>query len=106
MAKRGSDHRSFFVSIFSSQETYRGSFRVDKRFLLKPLVRQAIIPAWTSSLNQSGAMVVDKLRRCRKSLSNWKKENNFNSFDRLQSLKHDLEVEQSSSYLVVGRLLF
>ncbi|XP_024011347.1 uncharacterized protein LOC112086606 [Eutrema salsugineum] len=46
--------------------------------------------------NRSGK-VADRLRRCRKALSKWKKSNPSNSQDRIQALQSDLEKEQSSN---------
>lgn len=98
LAKRGSDHRPVLIRLLSSQDEYRGSFRFDKRFLHKPLIKETVAQAWNCSHASGGNGVSDKLRAYRKALSKWKRLNNFNSLDRIQVLQSELEILQSSSY--------
>ncbi|KAF8080639.1 hypothetical protein N665_0931s0005 [Sinapis alba] len=81
LEKRGSDHRPVLINLVSSQEAYRGSFRFDKRLLHQPQVREAVVKAWNCPDQSFGWTVSDRIRSCRKSLSKWKKEHNFNSKD-------------------------
>lgn len=81
--KRGSDHRPVLVKLIASSETYRGSFRFDGRFLNKPGVKEEIKKAWLTNHNFFGDSVADKLKRCRKFLSRWKKTTNLNSRDKI-----------------------
>lgn len=74
-AKRGSDHHPVMVRLLSSDETYRGSFRFDKRFLDKPNVKEAIAQAWNQDQSVS-----ERLRNCRKALSVWKKRKQLELF--------------------------
>lgn len=91
LAKRGSDHRPVLVRLLSASDSYRGSFRFDKRFLDAPLVKDAITQVW----NQVGG-VAEKIRGSRKALSQWKKSNNMNSLEKISKLQLELELEQSA----------
>lgn len=88
------------ISLVSSKESYRGCFRFDRRFLNKPLVKEAIISSWNEGTRsgQGRWSVADRLRCCRKALSNWKRENNVNSREKIIQLQIALEVEQSKDF--------
>lgn len=86
LAKRGSDHRPVLVRLLSSADSYRGSFRFDKRFLDKLNVKETIIQAWNQDLSVS-----DRLRSCRRALSKWKKHNSLNSLEKIHHLEAILE---------------
>ncbi|XP_013613525.1 PREDICTED: uncharacterized protein LOC106319692 [Brassica oleracea var. oleracea] len=71
--KRGSDDRPVLVRLASSSEPFRGSFRFDRRFLNNSGVKDEIKKAWLTNHPFFEAKVSDKLKRCRKALSKWKK---------------------------------
>ena len=96
LAKRGSDHRHVLIKLISSQDSYKGSFRFDRRMLHKPLVREAILKAWNSPGYHNFLPVSSRLSHCRKALSQWKKNSSANSQLRIIKLQDDLEHEQSS----------
>ncbi|KAL1209527.1 hypothetical protein V5N11_020428 [Cardamine amara subsp. amara] len=95
LEKRGSDHRPILVKLAASQDSYKGSFRFDKKFLNKPMVKEAISLAWNCSNHIRGFSVAERLRGCRKALSKWKKENPKNDLTRINQIQDALEAEQS-----------
>ncbi|AAG03119.1 F5A9.24 [Arabidopsis thaliana] len=101
---RGSDHRPVLIKLMSSQDSYRGQFRFDKRFLFKEDVKEAIIRTWSRGKHGTNISVADRLRACRKSLSSWKKQNNLNSLDKINQLEAALEKEQSLVWPIFQRV--
>lgn len=95
LAKRGSDHRPVLIRLLSSQDSYKGSFKFDRRMFHKPMVKEAILHAWNNPAS-SQTSVTSRIRNCRKALSLWKKENKANSQERITCLQNDLEQEESS----------
>lgn len=104
LEKKGSDHRLVLVQLFSSQEKYRGSFRFDKRLLHQPLVLEAIKFAWQAPVSIFGQSVSQRLRRCRKSLSQWKKENDSNSLEKIQRIQREVEFEHAALHTSFYRM--
>lgn len=102
--KRGSDHRPVLVRLVSSPETFKGSFRFYARFLNKPMVKEEIKKAWLTNHPFFGASVSDRLKRCRKALSTWKKTRLLNSRDNIVLIQFELEKEQSSRALSTVRI--
>ena len=96
LAKRGSDHRPVLIKLTASQDSYRGSFKFDRRMLHKPLVQEAIHQAWNQRRHDQDVYVSIRLSFCRKALSKWKKNNQANSKERITKLHDELEVEQSA----------
>ncbi|KAG2315720.1 hypothetical protein Bca52824_018842 [Brassica carinata] len=96
--KRGSDHRPVLVKLLASADSYRGNFKFDGRFLNKPGVKEEIKKAWLTNHTFFGSSVSEKLKRCRKSLSRWKKKSDLNSRDKIIQIQVALESEQSSSF--------
>lgn len=96
--KRGSDHRPILISLVASNDFYRGSFKFDKRFLNKPLVKDTILRCWSMAHKGGFGSVTDKIREVRKGLSLWKKESNVNSLDNIKKIEIALKLEQSSFY--------
>lgn len=89
---KGFDHRPVLVHLVSSQDSYRGSFKFDKRMLHKPLVKETILQAWQSSSSVFGQSLSERLRRCRKSLSKWKRENGTNAKEKIDRIQREIEV--------------
>ncbi|KAF8115390.1 hypothetical protein N665_0027s0006 [Sinapis alba] len=80
---RRSDHKLVLVKLMESQQSYRGSFRFDKKFLFKEDVENEVKLAWRRKNNGDGNGVFDRLRRVRKSLSKWKRNNPLTRVTRL-----------------------
>lgn len=98
LAKRGSDHRPVWVKLTDDQETFKGQFRFDQRFLLYPGVKHEILQAWNSGGNRQGFRISDKIRKCRTALSRWKKRRIFNAKDKINLLQEQLEWCQSRPF--------
>ncbi|CAA7026408.1 unnamed protein product [Microthlaspi erraticum] len=96
--KRGSDHRPVLIKLFSSSEVYKGNFKFDKRLFNQPLVKEAINQAWNNAHGWRDNSVSERIKRCRRALSIWKKENNLNSRDRIIQIQIALEAEQSTNF--------
>lgn len=96
LAKRGSDHRPVLIKFTASQDSYRGSFRFDKRFLHQPLVQETVHHAWNLLKPHQDHSVSSRISNCRRALSQWKKTTQANSQVRITQLQNDLELEQSS----------
>lgn len=86
----------FMLRLVSSPEHYKGSFKFDSRFLNKPMVKEEIKKAWLTNHAFFGVTVDDKLKRCRKDLSSWKKRQSLNSRDKIVQIQQQLEKEQSA----------
>lgn len=84
------------LRLVSSPEHYKGSFKFDSRFLNKPMVKEEIKKAWLTNHAFFGVTVDDKLKRCRKDLSSWKKRQSLNSRDKIVQIQQQLEKEQSA----------
>lgn len=94
MDKRHSDYRPILVKLISNSKPYMTYFRFDERFLHKRCQRW-IKKAWLTNHPLSEAKVYDRLKRCRKALSNWKRKENLNSRDKIKQVQCVLELEQS-----------
>lgn len=80
---RGSDHRPVLICLVKSQDSYKGHFKFDRRFLHKSEVKAAVARAWKPGIVSAGFLVSNRLRACRKALSSWKKKNNMNSLQKI-----------------------
>ena len=101
---RGSDHRPVLVRLISSANPFRGSFRFDRRFLNQPGVKDEIKKAWLTNHPLFGVNVSDKLKRCRKALSRWKKKESLNSRDKIKQIQQALEEHQSACFPSIHRV--
>ena len=54
---------------------------------------EAIVRGWGDGTSKSLSSIMDRLSRCRRELSRWKKSAHFNSKTKIQRLQHDLEKE-------------
>ncbi|KAF8085592.1 hypothetical protein N665_0660s0001 [Sinapis alba] len=98
MDKRGSDHRPVLVKLISSSDPFCGSFQFDRRFTNKPGVKEEIKKVWLTNHPLFEAKFYDRLKKCRKALSNWKKRENINSREKIKQIQCAMELEKSSSF--------
>ncbi|KAL0863670.1 hypothetical protein Bca101_042788 [Brassica carinata] len=104
--KRGSDHRPVLIHLIEAQESYRGCFRFDTRFLKVDGVRETVANAWNDDQTRGGRSVSIRLKACRRALSNLKRQANMNSRDRLQKTETASEKEQSALSQSTDRIHF
>ncbi|XP_013690321.2 uncharacterized protein LOC106394286 [Brassica napus] len=97
MERLGSDHRPVMVNLFCEKDRKRAAFRFDKRLVGKNRVEETIGEAWKRARGTNNLSIVESLGAVRKSLGIWKRENNHNSNERMQKLRHELELESSST---------
>ncbi|KAG7551463.1 Zinc knuckle CX2CX4HX4C [Arabidopsis thaliana x Arabidopsis arenosa] len=95
---RGSDHRPVMICLVKSQDSYKGQFRFDRRFLHKAEVKVAVARAWKPGIVSGGFLVSSRLRACRKALSSWKKKNKMNSLQKINQCEDALEKVQSERW--------
>lgn len=89
-----SDHRPILLS-FSLEPEDRGfgRFYFDKRMVGKVGIEEAITRGWSGDAYGVTSSVMDRLSRCRRELSRWKKSSQFNSLTKIQRLQKELEFE-------------
>ena len=66
MDKRGSDHRPVLIHLIESQDSYRGSFKYDKRLLEVDGVRDNVANAWDFACASGNASASFRLKSCRR----------------------------------------
>ncbi|XP_010497088.1 PREDICTED: uncharacterized protein LOC104774119 [Camelina sativa] len=89
----GSDHRPIITRLVGANNTYRGRFIFDKRWIDKPETMKIIREQWSREGDSQGKSVLNGLTRCRKALSRWKRTHVTNSETQIQLLRRDLEEE-------------
>lgn len=96
MERLGSDHRPVMVNTCCERVRKGCAFRFDKRLVGKNRVKETIKGSWRSARGEKRLPILDCLGEVRKALGKWKRENNQNSNERLQTLRHELELQTSS----------
>lgn len=104
LQNRGSDPRPVLLSLKSSHEIYRGSFRFDSRMLNDPQVKYEVCKAWSVIGGGSGASVFDRIRDCRVALSRWKRSSEANSKSKLQGWYDEEQSKINPSFQVMNDL--
>ena len=72
--------------------------------LHKPLVKEAVTEAWNASSSSFGQSVSERLRRCRKSLSKWKRENGTNAKVKIDLIQSEIEVVHAAEFPSFDRM--
>lgn len=94
-----SDHRPIVLSFsLEPEDRGKGRFYFDKRMVGKAGIEEAIARGWEGDDAQTGCSVMDRLSRCRRELSHWKKRSHFNSLTKIQKLHGDLEKEIAKTF--------
>ncbi|XP_018479618.1 uncharacterized protein LOC108850618 [Raphanus sativus] len=97
MERLGSDHRPVMVNLMSEQDSRRSDFRFDKWMVGKNRVEETIGETWNRARGIGNLSIVDSIGAVRKSLGKWKRDNNLNSNEHMKKLRHELELETSST---------
>lgn len=94
-----SDHRPIVLSFsLEPEDRGKGRFYFDIRMVGKAGIEEAIARGWEGDDAQTGCSVMDRLSRCRRELSHWKKRSHFNSLTKIQKLHGDLEKEIAKTF--------
>lgn len=91
----GSDHRPVLARIKSRPTRPRRNFRFDKRWFGKQGFSTAVKDGWGRLEDQQAENIVEKLYRCRKAISVWKRSNPSNNESLIEMLKAKIDQAQS-----------
>lgn len=104
--KRGSDHRPVLIHLIEAQEVYRGCFRFDRRLLETEGVHDTVVNAWELPGSSGTRSLSNRLKACKRALSNLKRRVKINSRDRIYQAEVALEQEQSALSPSTDRIHF
>ncbi|XP_018463849.2 uncharacterized protein LOC108835040 [Raphanus sativus] len=96
MERLGSDHRPVMVNTCWERARKGCAFRFDKRMVGKNRVEETINASWRRARGDKKLPILECLGEVRKDLGKWKRDDNQNSNERLQSLRNELELQMSS----------
>ncbi|XP_010445291.1 PREDICTED: uncharacterized protein LOC104727934 [Camelina sativa] len=88
----GSDHAPVIIDIEEEIQTKRGQFRYDKRYSGCEDFIASVHRGWNRGVTDDSGGFQNKLKMCRRELSQWKKRNKSNSAELIQSLKFQLDA--------------
>lgn len=81
-----SDHRPAIIQIRKTTEFGKKSFCFDNRLIEREGFLEVVKEGWNSSTLGNRVSVSDRIRKCRHTISQWKKANNTNSAKRIKAL--------------------
>ena len=90
----GSDHRQVLARIKSQASRPRRNFRFDKRWFGKEGFSTAVKNGWGRSDQHHPGNLVERLYRCRKAISVWKRSNLSNNEKLIELLKEKIDKAQ------------
>lgn len=90
----GSDHRPIITRFLSRRGKGRRGFKFDKRWIARGSFREAILQGWNDPGSLRPPDLFDRIARCRKAISQWKKMNPANSIAKIEEIKDQLEKAQ------------
>ena len=91
----GSDHRPVLIRIKSKETTVRRSFKFDKRWLGKEGFNETVRQGWNQDDPTALVNLMEKIGRCRKAISRWKRRNPTNNQRQIEKLKALLDQAQN-----------
>lgn len=94
MAMYGSDHRPLRIDFaLESDGVSRGRFFFDNRMVGKEGVEDAVRKGWCKEMSGRQVSIIERISRCRRELSKWKKCSTSNAKVNIQRLQVELEKE-------------
>ncbi|XP_010445156.1 PREDICTED: uncharacterized protein LOC104727781 [Camelina sativa] len=90
----GSDHAPVIIDIAEEIQIKRGQFRYDRRYSRCEDFIASVHRGWSRGVIDNSGGFQNKLKMCRKELSQWKKRNKTNSAELIQSLKAQLDAAE------------
>lgn len=90
----GSDHRPILTRFLSKQGRIRRGFKFEKRWIGKHGLRETILQGWNDPDNLHPPDLYERIAKCRKAISHWKRLNPSNSSVRIEEIKDKLEKAQ------------
>jgi len=98
LERLGSDHRPVLVKFINDQEVFRGQFRFDKRFAGNHSCQEVIQRSWEGHLSTQSSSSMIRIVECRKVISRWKQDNDYNAQNRIKKLRLELDEEKSTQF--------
>lgn len=89
-----SDHRPVLMSLIPSRTRKKVRFTFDKQWCTKPEVLEVVRRGWNANTGENRGFVSERIKSCRKELSQWKKSANVNSSEKIRKLRQSLENEE------------
>ena len=93
----GSDHRPVLVRIKSRESTGRKGFKFDKRWLGKEGFTDTVKQGWGHEEYQESGSFHERIGRCRRAISRWKKRNPTHNQKLIEKLKLELDRAQNNN---------
>ena len=99
-----SDHRPLVTYVSDSVEDRRGSFRYDNRLFHKDGFKDSVLQGWHGGIRSSteDMRFSERISRCRKKISRWKRNHKTNAEDRIRILRYQLDRAASSGSLTTA----
>lgn len=94
----GSDHRSILTNVLVKKFSRNKSFRFDKHLLSKPNFDIVVKEDWLNVKDKSDPTLEDRIKNYRTHIARWRKRDQVNSSEIIDSLKSHLENGQNSDF--------
>ena len=104
----GLNYRPVLANMIVKQTRAKKTFNFNKCWLASEELRRVIMEGWNSSNLPTDAYIIDHISSCRRALSQWRRENDINSEEKVEDLKEKIESlysnENSTSEDIVDAL--